>query len=151
MLRVILALSLCFSIAACGNSRLNPLTWFGGDREQRIRVIETEAAQAAQDTRPLVSEVIDMNVEATSSGAIVRATGRVPYLGYFAPVLLEVERSETAIVFEFRVEPPENLGQTGPDRALEVVAATTLGRDDLAGLRTITIVAQANRRSVNRR
>lgn len=40
MLRVILALALMTSLAACG-TRLNPFNWFGEGREERVRVSET--------------------------------------------------------------------------------------------------------------
>jgi hypothetical protein len=29
MLRALIALTLCLSLAACGESRLNPMNWFG--------------------------------------------------------------------------------------------------------------------------
>lgn len=151
MPRALLTLCLCLALAACGSSRLNPLNWFGGDREQRIRVTETAAEVVPTDPRPLVTEVLDLRVEQTSSGAIVQATGLVPTLGYFGGDLVEVERGDGALVFEFRVEAPEDGGTPGTPRAREILAAQALSVGALEGVRSITVIAQTNRRSVNRR
>ena len=49
---VTLALALCLSLAACGESRLNPFNWFGGEREERITVEEvTDAIRSYWDAR----------------------------------------------------------------------------------------------------
>lgn len=150
MFRAIVALVLCLSLAACGSSRLNPLNWFGGDREERIRVTET-APEVQTDPRPLVTEVVALAVEQTTSGAIVRATGRTPAQGYFDAALVEVSRTDGALVYEFRAFPPEGGGLPGPERARDLLVAVSLDQDDLRGLRSITVIGQTNRRSVNRR
>lgn len=150
MFRTFVALTLCLSLAACGSSRLNPLNWFGGDREERVRVTETVAAVPA-DPRPLVAEVVALAVEQTTSGALVRATGLVPTQGYFDAALVEVQRGDGALVYEFRAAPPIGGGLPGPARSREVLVAVALDQSDLRGLRTITVIGQTNRRSVDRR
>jgi hypothetical protein len=149
MLRVILALALMTSLAACG-SRLNPLNWFGNDSEERIEV--TEGVEAGPvDPRPLVAEVVDLAVEPTSQGAIVRAMGRPPVQGYWEADLIEVERANGAIVYEFRVFPPPVPTRAGTPQSREVVVGTQLSNFDLEGIRTITVIGAQNRRTVSRR
>lgn len=149
MLRVTLALALILSLAACG-SRLNPFNWFGGDREERIaarEVVETEPG----DLRQLVAEVVDLSVDPTPQGAIVRAMGRPPVQGYWEAELVEVERSDSAIVYEFRVFPPNTQTREGTPQSREVVVGANLSNFDLAGIRTVTVIGAANRRTVSRR
>ena len=149
MLRVILVLSLMTSLAACG-SRLNPFNWFGGDREERISVTETVAG-AEVDPRGLVAEVIALSVDPVPQGAIVRAMGRPPSQGYWEADLVEVERTATSIVFEFRVFPPPTPTRAGTPQSREVITGTQLSNFDLAGIRTITVIGAQNRRTVSRR
>jgi hypothetical protein len=148
MLRALLALALVTGLAACGNSRLNPFNWFGGDRETRVEVSD---AAAPDDLRGLVSEVIDLAVEPVPQGAIVRATGLPPTQGFWEADLVEVERTETAIVYEFRVFPPLQPNRVSTQRSREVITGTQLSNFDLRGIRTITVIGAQNRRSVSRR
>ncbi len=149
MLRPLLIVSLILTLGACG-SRLNPLNWFGGDREERIRVDPDAAGSAglALDPRALVAEITQLSVEPTTSGAILRATGVTPLQGYFDASLRLVERTQTAIVYEFRAAPPLNGSTQGLQ---EIVAGTTLSNGELQGIRSITVIAQNNRRTVSRR
>jgi hypothetical protein len=102
MFRVPLILSLCLSLAACGESRLNPMNWFGGDREERIAV--TEIATPT-DPRPLVAEVTGLSIEATTSGAILTATALAEATGYWQPGLILVERDDDTAIYEFPEAP----------------------------------------------
>lgn len=149
MLRTIVVLSLILSVAACGNSRLNPLNWFGGDREQRIRVDpDANGRPVVVDGRILVTEITQLSVEQTTAGAIVRATGVTPAQGYYDADLVEVERTESTLVFEFRAASPGSAATAGLQ---QIVAGTALSVGELQGIRSITVIAQTNRRSVNRR
>lgn len=150
MLRVILALAIVTGLAACG-SRLNPVNWFGGDRETRVAAAETGTPVGDADERQLVAEVIDLSVEPVPQGAIVRATGLPPTQGFWEADLVEVERGEGAIVFEFRVFPPPRPTRAGTPQSREVVTGTALSNFDLQGIRTITVIGAQNRRSVSRR
>ncbi|MFW5641670.1 MAG: hypothetical protein ACOCY0_02785 [Roseicyclus sp.] len=149
MTRVAIALLLCLGLAACGQSRLNPMTWFGGEREERITL--REGAPESADPRPLVAAITALSVETTTSGAIVTATALTDATGYWQPGLLEVERTEDSVTYEFRARPPQAGRLAGPEPTRVIVAAVDLGRRDLAGLRTITVRSQTNQRSVQRR
>ena len=148
MLRAILALALITSLTACG-TRLNPFNWFGGDREERIAVIETEADP--QDLRGLVDEVVELSVDPTAQGAIIRAMGRPAVQGYWQAELVEVSRDAGTITYEFRVFPPLTAAPSGTPQSREVLVGAQLSNFDLAGIRTITVIGAQNRRSVNRR
>jgi hypothetical protein len=148
MLRVILALAVMTSLAACG-TRLNPFNWFGNDREERVRVEETVAEAA--DPRPLVAEVVDLAIDPTPQGAILRAMGRPQAQGYWEADLVEVERSDGALVFEFRVFPPLVATPAGTPQSREVITGLQLSTFDLAGIRSITVIGAENRRTVSRR
>lgn len=149
MLRSLLVLSLILTLGAC-ESRLNPLNWFGGDREERIRVDPdaTGPAAAALDPRALVTEITQLSIEQTTTGAIIRATGVTPAQGYFDAGLRQIERTDTALVYEFRAAEPEGNLQQG----LQTIAAgETLSVGELQGIRSITVIARNNRRTVTRR
>lgn len=148
MLRVVLALTVLLSLAACG-TRLNPLNWFGGEREQRITV-ETSGTRAADEASPFVyvTELTQLSVEQTTSGAIVRATGVTPVQGYYEAELDLVEQTETTLVYEFIALPPLGNETAGLQ---EISVGTELTVGELAGIRSITVIAQNNRRTVGRR
>ncbi|GAB5446535.1 hypothetical protein [Gymnodinialimonas sp.] len=148
MLRAALLVTAILSLAAC-ESRINPFNWFGGDREQRIS-IDPEAVESAPDLdgRLLAAEITQLSVEQTTTGAIVRATGVTPSQGYFDAELVLVEETETLLAYEFRVSPPLTAATAGLQR---ISVATELSVGELAGIRTIAMIAQNNRRSVGRR
>lgn len=148
MLRSALLITAILSLAAC-ESRINPLNWFGGEREQRIAVNpEATAGTVDEDGRILAAEITQLSVEQTTSGAIVRATGVTPAQGFFDAELVLVEQTETSVVFEFRVAAPVGTGTAGL-QTISVGAELTVR--ELAGIRSITVISQSNRRSVGRR
>jgi len=103
------------------------------------------------DQRQLVAEVVDLSVEPTTQGAIVRAMGRPPVQGFWEAELVEVERNEGSLVYEFRVFPPLSPTRQGTPQSREVVVGANLTNFDLAGVRTITVLGAQNRRTVSRR
>jgi len=147
MLRLTLCLTVILSLAACG-TRLNPFNWFGNDREERVTVVETDDDG---DIRPLVTEVLSMSVDAVPQGAIIRATGLPPTQGYWGADLVEVERTDREVIYEFRVVPPLEQRPASTQQSREVIVGTQLSTFELAGIRTITVVGAQNRRSVTRR
>lgn len=148
-LRILMALLLVAGLTGCG-SRLNPFNWFGGDREERVQIDES-GTDGPVDARGLVAEVIDLDVDAMPSGAIIRAVGLAPRQGYWEADLVLVSQEDRELVYEFRVyEPLDPNTRVGPPRSREIVAGTVLSRQDLAGIRSIVVLAQQNRRSVSR-
>lgn len=149
--RILMALLVVvLGLGGCA-SRLNPFNWFGGDREERITIDETIVAEPT-DGRQLVPEIVSLNVDPMPGGAILRAVGLPPRQGYWEADLVEVGRDGSEIVFEFRVyQPYDPNTRVGPPQSREILAGTSLSTQDLAGIRSIVVVAQQNRRSVSRR
>lgn len=149
--RILLAvLMVTLGLTGCA-SRLNPMNWFGRDREERIQIDETQVT-APVDSRQLVAEVVELSVDPLPGGAIVRAMGLPPQQGFWEADLVEVSRDGGEITFEFRVyRPADPNTRVGPPQSREILAGTSLTTQDLAGIRQIVVVAQQNRRSVSRR
>jgi len=149
MLRLTLCLAVILSLSACGTS-LNPFNWFGNDRAETVTVVDTSEDA---DIRPLVAEVLSLSVDPVPQGAIIRATGLPPTQGFWGVDLVESERTERSITYEFRVVPPAPApgAAVSTQRSRELIVATELSTFELSGIRTITVVGAQNRRSVNRR
>ncbi|WP_370268492.1 hypothetical protein [Nioella sp.] len=147
--RILVALIVVLGLTGCA-TRLNPFNWFGGDREERIAVEETAVA-GDPDYRQLVTQVVSLNVDAMPGGAIVRAVGLPPRQGYWEADLVEVGRDNGELVFEFRVyQPLDPNTRPGTQQSREILAGTSLSRQDLSGIRSIVVIAAQNRRSVRR-
>ena len=149
MLRVILALALMTSLAAC-DTRVNPFNWFGADREERVSAAET-GPDTPRDGRFLVNEVVAFSIDPTPQGVILRAMGRPLTQGHWEADLVEVSRQDGALVYEFRVFPPNRPTIAGTAQSREVITGLELSQFDLRGIRTITVVGAENRRSITRR
>jgi hypothetical protein len=153
MTRIIAAVTLLAFLSACGgwrDSRVNPMNWFGRDREDRIAVTE---ADAVVDPRGLVSQVLSLKVERIPGGAIIHAMGLPPTQGYWAAELVPLN-AETpdkgTLTYEFRLANPVTPWPEGTQRSREVLVGHFVSDDGLAGVRRITVIGQANRRTVNR-
>lgn len=145
--RIVIALLVVLGLAGCA-SRLNPLNWFGGDREQRIAVVETAEEV---DGRSLVAEIVSLDVVPNPGGAVISAMGLPPRQGYWEADLVEIGRDNGELVFEFRVyQPVDPDTRVSTRRSREVLAGTALSRFDLAGIRSVTVIGQQNRRTVRR-
>jgi hypothetical protein len=149
MLRVIIALALLTSLAACG-TRLNPFNWFTDARQERIRV-EDSTPSEARDGRALVAEVVDLAIDPTPQGAILRAMGRAQTQGYWEAELVEVERTAGTLVYEFRVFPPLGATPQGSAQSREVITGLALSHGALRGIRSITVIGAETRASITRR
>lgn len=145
--RIVITLLLVLGLAGCA-SRLNPLNWFGGDREERIAVVETAEPV---DGRQLVAEILSLDVVPNPGGAVISAMGLPPRQGYWEADLVEIGRDNGELVFEFRVyQPLDPDTRVSTQRSREILAGTALSRFDLAGIRSITVIGQQNRRTVRR-
>ncbi len=146
------ALSILLLLSACGavrDSRFNPFNWFGGAEERRVAVVVEEAPA---DPRPLVAEVRNLAVERIPGGAIIRAMGLPPTQGYWDAELVRITPEGTAgtLVYEFRVFPPPAPARRSTERSREVVVGRYVSDQDLAGIRSITVIGAQNRRIVRR-
>lgn len=140
LLIVALAVSGC---ARLSQSRLNPANWFGPSRPATT----APPRAAAPDTRLPVAEVIDMALEPTESGAILRATGTMSGTGWHDARLVPVADAPGVLAYEFRAAPPP--GGIGGGTQV-IVVARSLGAGDLAGISRVEVRAQGNARAAQR-
>jgi hypothetical protein len=147
-------------LTGCGNSRLNPMNWFG--RGQPAPVVTTGDVNplipVGRDGRPLkeeapylgalISQVTEVRVERVPGGAIVRASG----VGHFQQsfdVQLTSPSDKQAVngvqTFQFRAYvPPAGNRVVGPASSRTITAAAYLTDNELAGVRKIRVEAASN-------
>lgn len=140
-------------LAACGGfreSRLNPLNWFGQAAPAESIVL---TAEEAADPRPLVAQVLALQLERTPNGAILHARGLPPTQGYWDAALIEVESAEgedSRRSYTFRLSPPLEPSASGTPFSREVTVALFLTNRELEPLRLITVQGAGNALSVRR-
>lgn len=134
--------------AAVRESRLNPLNWFGGDRSEEVLTAEPGLVV---DGRPLVSQVISLQVDPTPEGAIIRAVGLPPVQGFWKAELVEIETEDPSVLaYDFRVVPPVEQTAQGTQQSREIILAEEVSSARLSRVRQIVVIGQSNRRSVTR-
>lgn len=135
------------TLAGCGTlSRLNPLTLFDGAREERIETVRPA------DARPVVDQVVSLEIASTRSGAIISAVGLPPTQGYWEADLVPVPTDDPAVLLlDFRILPPPERNRVGTQPSREVLAGLVLSTQTLAPVRTIVVQGRLNRRSIARR
>ncbi|MEH6776284.1 MAG: hypothetical protein V7668_20340 [Cereibacter changlensis] len=135
-------LALVLALGACG-SRLNPMNWFGGARET-APVASVEGPVTRVDTRPLVAQVISLDVKRMQGGAIVRAVGLPPTQGFWQADLVARPLVDGVQVYEFRVSPPPVPNAVSTQRSREISVATFISSYQLEGIRQITVQSAGN-------
>lgn len=144
------ALAALLVLTACGavrDSRLNPFNWFG--RSERVETLAPTVEQ--RDPRLLVADVIDLQIEPYSGGAIVRATGVMESQGWWQADLVEVEGEDpTHLMLDFRILPPVTQTDVGAQRTREVTAAITLTPRRLEDITRITVQGERSARTTRR-
>ena len=138
------------ALAACGlgQSRLNPLNWFGAARSTPVAA---EVA-AAGPRIPVVDRVVSLDVAPTPGGAIVSAVGLPPTQGFWEAELVRRPGAEAGtMLFEFRILPPVRPKPVGTQPSREVLAGTRVTTQDLSGIRVVAVQGATNRLSVSRR
>lgn len=134
-------LALVLALGACG-SRLNPMNWFGGSRESAP--VTMDVAGVPVDTRPLVAQVISLDVKRMQGGAIVRAVGLPPTQGYWEAELVARPLQDGVQVFDFRVSPPPTQNAVSTQRSREISVAAFISNFQLEGIRQITVQSAGN-------
>ena len=132
-------------LAACG-TRLNPFNWFGRGEETEI-----VPAEAVVDPRPLVPQVTRLVVDPHPSGAIIRATGLPPRQGWYDGALLRVPGTEPGVLgYQLRAYAPHYQTLVSTPASRELVVATFVNSDTLAGVREIRVSGEFNALSARR-
>ena len=124
-----------------GRSRLNPFNWFG--RGEEIAAVTPEGAVV--DPRPLVPQVIRLEVESNAEGAIIRVAGLPPRQGWYDAALVRVPTAEPDVLsYQLRAQPASDatLASTPPSR--EIVVAAFVSDQRLRGIREIRVSGALN-------
>lgn len=161
MLRTV-TLILCFGLMLSGcaklaTSRLNPLNWFGPSApvanttaDGQLRPLVTVAEAVVVDTRVLIDQIVEMQVEPTSSGAILRATGLAATQGFYNAELVLVGSADGDVVYDFRVMAPAGFEAIGTEASRRITVALELSAAHLAGNRSVTVRGVQNARESRR-
>lgn len=167
--QVLAMLVVTMSVTACGSvrdSRLNPFNWFGRSTSTSVAVSSDKAAvnpliprrnsifakkDAPAYAGTLVQAVTDMRVRRVPGGAVVEVTGVFTSQGSYDVRLIKVEDTDPGtLTYEFRALQPRQTTGLGTQLSRTVTAARDLTDQDLAGIRTIRVVAKQNVRTVRR-
>ena len=160
---VLVLSSLVLTSCGFGESRFNPMNWFGRSTSQpvvaegdvnpliprrRVSIFRDNQPEAYQGT--LIGEVTELLIERRPGGAIIRATGVSDRQGPFELRLVKLEEESDAdtLTFEFRalqINAPQ-----GTDRSRTYTVALWLTDQKLAGIRDIRVKARRNIRTSRR-
>lgn len=142
------------ALTACGGSAsLNPFTWFSSNGVEEVALIPEGGFLEDRDGRELVAEVIELEVLRAQGGAIIRAKGLPPRLGYWDAELVpeNFERAENGVLtYMFRIAEPRYRTQTGRPQQREVYVGHFVSDIKLQGVRTIRVVGANTSRSARR-
>ncbi|WP_375690304.1 hypothetical protein [Pseudooceanicola sp. LIPI14-2-Ac024] len=151
------------ALAGCGNSRLNPVNWFGGAQETTVSaeagnpLIPRQSgltARAPDVYRGVpVGQITSLVVEPIPGGAIVRVEGVADRQGAYdvqlVPFTLADEPVNGVLAYTLaaRLLPRAPVGTPA---SRQIVAAHYLDEDQLAGTREIRVEGARNALSTRR-
>ncbi|MFV2052968.1 hypothetical protein [Aliiroseovarius sp. YM-037] len=146
----IIALSIAaLLLSACG-SRLNPFNWFGRGQQEETLTVGADGEAAPRDARPLVSQVIDLQIDRTPGGAIIRAVGLPPTQGFFNAELIAENRERPdengVLTYSFRLAEPFDFQRVSTQQSREVVVAREVSNIKLQGVRSIRVLGSQTSR-----
>lgn len=148
------------------NTKANPANWFGGGKPAPASPAETNALippsgprlfqnQAEEDPSVPITSITELRIEPDLSGAIVYASGLAERQGAFAaqlrPTSEDLVPEDGVLTFDFMVAYPEYRTAVGPEQTRKVVVGFDLSGKQLAGVRSIRVVAQNNALESRRR
>ncbi|MCK0138907.1 hypothetical protein [Aliiroseovarius sp. F47248L] len=146
--------SIVLGLTACGStSNLNPVNWFRSDGVKEVAVIPEGGFLEDQEYRGLVTDVVEVQVLRSTGGAIIRAKGLPPRLGYWDAQLVpeNFERPvDGVLTYMFRISEPPYHTNAGRPKQREVLVGQFVSNTKLQGVRTIRVVGERNSRSSSR-
>ena len=149
--RIFITLTLVFGLAAC-ESRFNPFNWFS-DSEETVALYPEGGFPSDNDLRVVVAEVSELAVLRASGGAIIRATGIPPRLGYWDGELVP-ENDEKPVngvlSYVFRIAEPYDTTSVSTPYARQVIVGHFVSDTKLAGVSQIRVLGETNSRSARR-
>ncbi|AKO96916.1 MAG: hypothetical protein RID15_04490 [Marinovum algicola] len=164
---VLASLVVATSLAGCAavrDSRVNPANWFGrsetvatppAESEVNTLIPERRAFFGKRDAPPyegaLVEQVTELHIRQVAGGAVVEVSGVLTSIEGYDVRLVALEEAEAgSLSYEFRAVQPRYGEGVGNAHARAVTAAIRLTEQELAGIRTIRVVARDNIRSASR-
>lgn len=147
-------------LTSCGSvreSRLNPFNWFG--RAERVEVAEKEINPLIPQKRESifdreeeeyagtpVSIVNELHIERVSDGALIRVKATARAQGAFDVVLKPENDDELPVdgVLTYQILALQPAGAQGTVRSREINVARFRTDQELAGVRTIRVIATEN-------
>lgn len=140
----LLALSLLAGCSGFGESRLNPMNWFGPTQG----AVEEFTIERPADPRPLIETIVQVAVEKLPHGALVRATGQAATQGYWMAELVVNDVDEDGnLVIDFRIIPAALGAAQSTRRSREITAAVSLRADTFARTKRIIVRGAQNEKS----
>jgi hypothetical protein len=167
-LTVVMVTGLIVSGCGFGQSRLNPVNWFGKSTEIGQPVVDAGTVNPllpeqrtrnglfsrpdAADTSVLIQSVSGLKIEPTSSGAIIYASGIAARQGAFAAELRpKLENAPGELNLDFRVVYPASQTASGSEQTRTVNAAYKVSSQELAALKLIRVNGATNGRETRRK
>ncbi|WP_424940086.1 hypothetical protein [Aliiroseovarius sp. S253] len=142
------------ALTACGgNVNVNPFNWFNSNQVEQVALIPEGGFLDDQENRGLVTNVVELQILRAQGGAIIRAKGLPPRLGYWDAELVpeNFERPENGVLtYMFRITEPYYRTQTGRPKQREVFVGHFVSDIKLQGVRTIRVVGANNSRTARR-
>jgi hypothetical protein len=143
---------------------LNPFNWFGNSETVTVADAAEVSGQVVlpslapgkgyvdfTDTRPMISSLTSLSTERSPDGAIIRASGVVPALGYYDAQLVKITPEKPGqLLYQFRARPPEGSTAIGAARQRDITVAVFLTLQQLEGIREIKVLAAENARVTRR-
>ncbi|WP_432450250.1 hypothetical protein [Aliiroseovarius marinus] len=146
--------AMAITLSACGgNTNLNPFSWFQSNGVEEVALIPEGGFLDEQEDRQLVTQVTDLQVMRAPGGAIIRATGLPPRLGYWDAELVpeNFERPVNGVLtYNYRIVEPRYYTNQGRPKQREVFVGQFVSNVKLQGVRTIRVVGANNARSTSR-
>lgn len=162
---LIAALTALIALSACGGgdravtgergSRLNPLNWFGRNADQAPVTLAPPGGYPVlpQDRRPVIRQVVNMEIRPTPGGVILFAVGLPPTQGWWDAGLIadnDGAAVDGTLSYAFVVMPPFGPARTGAPATREVTVARFIPEARLTDVRQITVRGVENRISRRR-
>ena len=152
----------CFGLMLSGcarlaESRLNPLNWFGRSApvvattpDGELRPLVPVGERLAVETRAVIDQIVEMQIEPTRSGAILRATGLAATQGFYNAELVLAGSENGDLTYDFRVAAPAGFEAIGTEASRRITVALELSAAELAGIRSVTVRGVQNARGSRR-
>lgn len=151
---LIAALTALLALSACGGgqrdateergSLLNPLNWFGRNAPEGEPTLAPPGGfpTLPQDRRPVIRQIVNMELRPTPGGVILFAVGLPPTQGWWDAGLIadnDGEPVDGTLSYAFVVMPPFGPAPAGAPATRELTAALFIPDIRLTDVRQITV------------